>query len=137
MMVPTASISAAAYISRSRPTRASSPGARVSMAVATGYASALLSSVSTACAAISKAYQLPSAPILSGSSMPVPLLAHSSDIHIDEDRGAAGLCAVLATAQASRADIVLLAGDTFENNQLGVTVLGRVGQLLADTALPI
>jgi DNA repair exonuclease SbcCD nuclease subunit len=69
--------------------------------------------------------------------MSVPLLAHSSDIHIDEERGAAGLCAVLATARALRVDIVLLAGDTFENNQLCGTVLEQAGQLLADTGLPI
>ena len=69
--------------------------------------------------------------------MSVPLLAHSSDIHIEEDRGAAGLCAVLATARALRAEVVLLAGDTFENNQLRATVLERAGQLLADTGLPI
>jgi DNA repair exonuclease SbcCD nuclease subunit len=65
------------------------------------------------------------------------VFVHSSDIHIDEERGSAGLCAVLATARALRADIVLLAGDTFENNQLRATVLERAGQLLADTGLPI
>src|SRR3974390_468382 len=137
MMVPTASILAAAYTSRSRPTKASSPAAPASMAVANGYASAPSSSALTASAAISRACRSPSAPISSGFSMSVPLLAHSSDIHIDEERGAAGLCAVLATARALRADIVLLAGDTFENNQLGATVLGRAGQMLADTGLPI
>jgi len=54
------------------------------------------------------------------------VLAHSSDLHVDEDRAAAdggegtsALCSVLGTAQALRADILLLAGDTFENNQLG------------------
>src|SRR3974390_3163016 len=133
MMVPTASILAAAYTSRSRPTKASSPAAPASMAVANGYASAPSNSASTASAATSRACRLPSAPISSESSMPVPLLAHSSDIHIDEERGAAGLCAVLATARALRADVVLLAGDTLENNQLRVTVTERAGTPLADT----
>ena len=48
-------------------------------------------------------------------------LVHSSDVHVDEGRtaaahggdGTAGLAAVLATARALRADLVLLAGDTF------------------------
>jgi DNA repair exonuclease SbcCD nuclease subunit len=72
-------------------------------------------------------------------------LIHSSDIHVDDDRvaavhqrdGTAGLCAVLATARALRADIVLLAGDTFENNQLGAAVLDRVRQLLGESGMPI
>src|SRR6266851_10300553 len=73
------------------------------------------------------------------------VLVHSSDLHVDEDRnlasrggdGTAGLCRVLATARALRVDIVLLAGDTFENNQLGSAVLDRAGQLLADAGLPV
>ena len=52
-------------------------------------------------------------------------LVHSSDLHVDDDRvaamhggdGAAGLRDVLATALALGADIVLLAGDTFDNHQ--------------------
>ena len=55
------------------------------------------------------------------------VLVHSSDLHVDEDRaaaarggdGTAALRSVLATARAVHADILLLAGDTFENNQLG------------------
>ena len=57
------------------------------------------------------------------------VLVHTSDLHVDEDRrggdGTAGLRSVLVTARAVRADIVLLAGDTFENNQLGGTILDR------------
>ena len=73
------------------------------------------------------------------------VLVHSSDLHVDEDRaagsrngdGAAGLRSVLVTARAARADVVLLAGDTFENNQLGQAILERARGLLADADLPV
>jgi DNA repair exonuclease SbcCD nuclease subunit len=72
-------------------------------------------------------------------------LVHSSDIHVDERRiatahegnGTGGLAAVLATARALRADIVLLAGDTFEANQLSARVIDRAGGLLADAGMPV
>jgi len=73
------------------------------------------------------------------------VLVHSSDLHVDEDRaagspngdGAAGLRAVLTTARALRADVVLLAGDTFENNQLSPAILERARRLLANADLPV
>src|SRR6202171_3010053 len=73
------------------------------------------------------------------------VLAHSSDLHVDEDRnsasrggdGTTGLCRVLATARALSGDLVLLAGDTFENNQLGPAVVDRAAQLLAEAGLPV
>jgi DNA repair exonuclease SbcCD nuclease subunit len=70
------------------------------------------------------------------------VLVHSSDIHVDdspitESDGTAGLHAVLATARALGADFVLLAGDTFENNQLSAAVLDRAGELLAEAGMPI
>ena len=73
------------------------------------------------------------------------VLVHSSDLHIDEDRavssqgcgGTAGLRLVLLTAQAVRADVVLLAGDSFENNQLGSAILDRAGRLLAEACIPV
>lgn len=73
------------------------------------------------------------------------VLVHSSDIHVDDGGnaglhrgdGTAGLYAVLETAGALRADILLLAGDTFENNQLGSAILDRAGRLLADAEMPI
>ena len=73
------------------------------------------------------------------------MLVHSSDIHVDDStiaashggEGAAQLHRVLATAGALRADVVLLAGDTFENNQLRAAVLERAGELLADAGVPI
>jgi DNA repair exonuclease SbcCD nuclease subunit len=72
------------------------------------------------------------------------VLVHSSDLHVDEDRavadggdGAAALRAVMATARAVRADILLLAGDTFENNQLGEAILDRAGRMLAEASFPV
>jgi DNA repair exonuclease SbcCD nuclease subunit len=72
-------------------------------------------------------------------------LVHSSDIHVDEGRiaaqhggdGTLGLAAVLASARAARADLVLLAGDTFESNQVSAAVVERAGRLLAEARLPI
>jgi DNA repair exonuclease SbcCD nuclease subunit len=72
------------------------------------------------------------------------VLAHSSDLHVDEDRpaasggdGTARLRTVLATARAVRADILLLAGDTFENNQLSLAILDRARRLLAEAGFPV
>jgi DNA repair exonuclease SbcCD nuclease subunit len=66
-----------------------------------------------------------------------PVLVHSSDIHIDDARGTAGLSVVLATARALRGDVVLLAGDTFENDRPSAAVLDRAGELLAEAGMPI
>ena len=71
---------------------------------------------------------------------PDVLLVHSSDLHVDEDRaaglpdgdGTANLRAVLATDRALCADVVLLAGDTFENSQLSSAILARARGLLAE-----
>jgi DNA repair exonuclease SbcCD nuclease subunit len=73
------------------------------------------------------------------------VLVHSSDLHVDEDHtagsrggdGAAGLRSVLATARAVRADVILLAGDTFENNQLSSAILDRAASLLAEVDMPV
>jgi DNA repair exonuclease SbcCD nuclease subunit len=80
-------------------------------------------------------------------SLPTPeiVLVHSSDIHVDDGRsgglgggdGTAGLRAVLATAKVLRAVVVLLAGDTFENNQLSAAILDGAGRLLAEAGMPI
>jgi DNA repair exonuclease SbcCD nuclease subunit len=72
------------------------------------------------------------------------VLVHSSDLHVDDatsaskhGEGIAGLTAVLAAAHAANADIVLLAGDTFDNNRVPSPVLARVADLLADAGRPI
>ena len=81
------------------------------------------------------------------SHQPSPVdivLVHSSDLHVDDETnatkhgdGIAGLAAVLAAARAARADIVLLAGDTFDNNRVPAPVLDRTGRLLADAGVPV
>ncbi len=72
------------------------------------------------------------------------VLVHSSDLHVDDEHhatkhhdGTAGLAAVLAAASAHNADIVLLAGDTFDNNRVPAPVLDRVGRLLSDAGMPV
>jgi DNA repair exonuclease SbcCD nuclease subunit len=68
------------------------------------------------------------------------VLVHSSDIHVDDDRvagmhggdGTAGLAAVLETARAVAADVVLLAGDTFDNHAVTAATIERAGLLLAE-----
>ncbi len=72
------------------------------------------------------------------------VLVHSSDLHVDDEThatkhadGIAGLAAVLAAARAANADIVLLAGDTFDNNRVPAPALARTAQLLADAAVRV
>jgi DNA repair exonuclease SbcCD nuclease subunit len=65
------------------------------------------------------------------------MLVHSSDLHVDDSCGAEGLRAVLGSARTLQADVVLLAGDTFENNQLSTAVLDHAGTLLAEAGMPI
>ncbi len=73
------------------------------------------------------------------------IIVHSSDVHVDDDYNAAafggdgngGLRLVLDAARRLSADLVLLAGDTFECNRLPVRVLKRTNELLADAGLPI
>jgi DNA repair exonuclease SbcCD nuclease subunit len=71
-------------------------------------------------------------------------LVHSSDLHVDDEAsstkhsdGTDGLASVLAAARAACADIVLLAGDTFDNNRVPAPVLHRTGRLMADAGLPV
>ncbi|HKS87970.1 MAG TPA: metallophosphoesterase [Stellaceae bacterium] len=72
-------------------------------------------------------------------------LVHSSDLHVDDDRiaglnggdGTGGLAAVLRTARALAADILLLAGDTFDNHAVSSGTIDRAGQLLADAGVPV
>ena len=72
------------------------------------------------------------------------LLVHSSDLHVDDEASATkhgdgtdGLAAVLAAARTASADIVLLAGDPFDNTRVPAPVLERTGRLLADAGLPV
>ena len=73
------------------------------------------------------------------------VLVHSSDLHVDDDRiaamhdgdGVAGLRAVLMTARELGADIVLLAGDTFDNHMVTAVTIDRAGEALAAAGLPV
>jgi len=72
-------------------------------------------------------------------------IVHSSDVHVSEGfteplhrgDGTAGLRVVLAAARQARADLVILAGDTFENNRLSDGLLDRAATLLADAGMPV
>lgn len=72
-------------------------------------------------------------------------IVHSSDLHVSEGftepvhngDGTAGLRVVLAAARAAKADVAILAGDTFEHNRLSAALLERAAALLADAGLPV
>jgi DNA repair exonuclease SbcCD nuclease subunit len=73
------------------------------------------------------------------------LLVHSSDLHVDDGftarvhdgEGTRGLRAVLATARALSADVVLLAGDVFEHNRLSDEIVAETARLVAKAAMPV
>jgi DNA repair exonuclease SbcCD nuclease subunit len=72
-------------------------------------------------------------------------LVHSSDLHVDDGRiaaqhggdGTGGLKAVLAYARSVDADVVLLAGDTFDNHMVTAATIERAGRVLAEAGLPV
>jgi DNA repair exonuclease SbcCD nuclease subunit len=72
-------------------------------------------------------------------------IVHSSDLHVDDDRiaalhdgdGAGVLRDVLATARALGADVLILAGDTFDNHQVTASTIERAGMLLTEAKLPL
>lgn len=69
------------------------------------------------------------------------VLVHSSDLHIDgehgEGDGTVRLESVLRHAHRSHADIVLLAGDTFDHGRVPAPVLACVCGLLRDAGMPV
>ena len=73
------------------------------------------------------------------------IMVHSSDVHVDDEYtarthdgdGTRGLAAVLGTARAVSADIVLLAGDVFEHNRLPIDLINHAGSLLAGCGLTV
>jgi hypothetical protein len=86
-----------------------------------------------------------SAPDLSVNGTTEVVLVHSSDLHVDDevtadahgDDGTAGLAHALAAARAVWADVVLLAGDTFDHNRLPASVLRHAAAHLRDAGVPI
>jgi DNA repair exonuclease SbcCD nuclease subunit len=67
------------------------------------------------------------------------LVVHSSDIHVDSlaEDGTHHLRLVLATARQLAADLVILAGDTFEHNRLPLDLLGEARRLLVEAGRPV
>ena len=73
------------------------------------------------------------------------VLFHSSDLHVDHDYtarmhggdGTAGLASILAEARKARADVVLLAGDTFDCHRLPNELLDRTAEVIAAAELPV
>ena len=73
----------------------------------------------------------------------VVTIVHTSDVHVDQPfgpptlEGAADLAAVIATAKALGADVLLLCGDTFERHNLPMPLIEHATALLADAGRPV
>jgi DNA repair exonuclease SbcCD nuclease subunit len=73
------------------------------------------------------------------------VVVHSSDLHVDMDwtarlhggDGTGGLAAVLDTACAAAADVIVLAGDVLDHNRLPDEVLERTARLLGSAGRPV
>jgi DNA repair exonuclease SbcCD nuclease subunit len=71
------------------------------------------------------------------------VLVHSSDLHIDDDiephkyNGLEGLRYVLSTAKLVGADLVMLAGDTFDNGRVATEVARQAGEIIATAQMPV
>jgi DNA repair exonuclease SbcCD nuclease subunit len=73
------------------------------------------------------------------------VVVHSSDLHVDHDYtarlhggdGTAGLAGVLNAARSAGADVVVLAGDTFDCHRLPTDLLDRAAEVIAAAALPV
>jgi DNA repair exonuclease SbcCD nuclease subunit len=73
------------------------------------------------------------------------VVVHSSDLHIDHDYtarlhggdGTAGLSGVLSAARAAGADVVVLAGDTFDCHRVPIDLLEQAAAVISAAALPV
>ncbi len=73
------------------------------------------------------------------------IFVHSSDLHVDHDYtarlhggdGAAGLACVLDAARGMNADLVILAGDTFDSHRLPPHLVARAASVIEAAALPV
>jgi DNA repair exonuclease SbcCD nuclease subunit len=73
------------------------------------------------------------------------VVVHTSDIHVDHvytaqvhgGDGAAGLACVLSAARELAADVVLLAGDTFDSHRLPDELIERAAAVIAAAGLPV
>jgi DNA repair exonuclease SbcCD nuclease subunit len=73
------------------------------------------------------------------------VVVHSSDLHVDHDYtarlhggdGTAGLGCVLEAARDLSADVVLLAGDTFDSHRVPQNLIEQAAAVIGDAALPV
>ncbi len=73
------------------------------------------------------------------------VVVHSSDLHVDHDYtarlhggdGTAGLGCVLGAARDLSADVVLLAGDTFDSHRVPQNLIEQAAAVIAAAALPV
>jgi len=73
------------------------------------------------------------------------VVVHSSDLHVDHDYtarlhggdGTAGLACVLQAARDVRADVVLLAGDTFDCHRLPRDLLAQAATVISGAGMPV
>jgi DNA repair exonuclease SbcCD nuclease subunit len=82
--------------------------------------------------------------------MPLPstrdiIVVHSSDLHVDHDYtarlhggdGTKGLACVLDAARGLAADVVILAGDTFDNHRVPASLIEQAAAVLAGAGRPV
>ena len=84
---------------------------------------------------------------MSSSREPVRdiVVVHSSDLHVDHDYtarlhggdGVAGLACVLNAARSLAADVVILAGDTFDSHRVPQDLIERAAAVMAAAAMPV
>jgi DNA repair exonuclease SbcCD nuclease subunit len=73
------------------------------------------------------------------------VVVHSSDLHVDHDYtarlhggdGTAGLGCVLGAARDLSADVVLLAGDTFDSHRVPQSLIEQAAAVIGAAALPV
>jgi DNA repair exonuclease SbcCD nuclease subunit len=73
------------------------------------------------------------------------VVVHSSDLHLDHEYtarlhggdGTAGLAGVLRAAHGAGADVLVLAGDTFDCHRLPADLLDRAAAVISAAALPV
>ena len=67
------------------------------------------------------------------------LLVHSSDVHVDThaEDGTAYLKQVVATARTLAADVLMLAGDTFEHNRLPQDLVEAAARVMGEAGMRV
>jgi DNA repair exonuclease SbcCD nuclease subunit len=73
------------------------------------------------------------------------VVVHTSDLHVDHDYtarlhggdGTAGLACVLDAAREAAADVVILAGDTFDHHRVPQALIERAAAVIAGAAMPV